>query len=127
MIPCKPGPATTTGQRPKGPFPTAIDPHGYRPGERTGSNPGTVPQVDSTAADQALSLGAQEGPPGGIHGTGSRPAAASSQDPQHGCLADMVSEAGKFGVHPAVPQGGFSRASRSTRSWISRLIRGRPG
>src|SRR5215472_7225528 len=54
---------------------------------------------------QALSLGAQERPPGGIHAAGSRPAPASPQDPADGRLADMMAETGQLAVDPAVSPG----------------------
>ena len=51
---------------------------------------------------QALRLGAQEPPPGGIHTTRSRPAALGLEDPADGRRTDVVSEAGQLTVHPAV-------------------------
>jgi hypothetical protein len=61
--------------------------------------------VKEVARQQALRLGAQEPPPGGIHTTRSRPVAPRAEDPPHGRLAQMMAEAGQLAVHPAVSPG----------------------
>jgi hypothetical protein len=72
-------------------------------------------------------LRSQEGPPVGVDLAGRRADSAGGEDPADGAGADPVAQTDQFALHPAVPQPGFSRASRRTRSRISLLIRGRPG
>lgn len=61
--------------------------------------------VEKVAGQQTVGLGAEECPPGGVQRAGGRPVAPGTQDPPHGCRADMVTEPGEFPVHPAVPVG----------------------
>src|SRR5262249_34077737 len=74
---------------------------------------------EEVARQQALCLGAQDPPPGGIQAARSGPAASGAEDPPDGRRADAVAEAGQLAVYPADPQAGFSAAKRSTRSRIS--------
>ena len=61
--------------------------------------------VEEIAGQQAVSLGAQERPPGRVRVLRGRSAPPGAQDPPHGRLADLVSEPGQLAVHPAVPPG----------------------
>jgi hypothetical protein len=53
-------------------------------------------RVDSeeAAGQQAVGLGAEECPPGGVQMAGSRPVAPRAQDRPHGRFADVVAEPG---------------------------------
>jgi hypothetical protein len=61
--------------------------------------------VEEVAGQQAVGLGAEECPPGGVQMAGSRVVGMGPQDPPHGCCADAVTEPGEFPVHPAVSPG----------------------
>ena len=61
--------------------------------------------VEEIAGQHAISLSAQERPPGGVHVPRGRCAPPGAQDPSHGRFADLVSEPAQFTVDPAVSPG----------------------
>jgi hypothetical protein len=81
--------------------------------------------VEEIAAQQAVGLGAEEGPPGGIDVARGWPS-SGAQDPPHGGFADLVTEPDSSPWTRRYPQAGFSCASRSTSLRISWLVPGRP-
>lgn len=69
--------------------------------------------VEEVAGEQSVRLSAQGRLPLGVDVPRGRSAPAGGQDPPHGRFADAVSEPAQFTVDSAVPQAGFSRASRA--------------
>src|SRR5256886_13579429 len=61
---------------------------------------------EEIAGQQALSLDAQERPPGGVQVARSGPVAPGPRDPADGRLAHVMTETGQLAVHPAVSPGG---------------------
>src|SRR5262249_26125620 len=60
---------------------------------------------EEVTRQQALRLGPQEPPPGGVQAARSRQVASGAEDPPHSRLADPVAKACQLAVHPAVPPG----------------------
>ena len=61
--------------------------------------------MEEITRQQAISLSAQERPPGGVHVLRSRSAPVGAQNPPHRRFADAVTEPAQLAVHPAVSPG----------------------
>jgi hypothetical protein len=83
-------------------------------------------EVEEVRREQPGRLRPQERPPARINLAWRRADPAGSEDTADGPGADPVAEANQFALDAPMPQPGFSRASRSTRSRRTSL-RGRPG
>ena len=100
---------------------------GKRP-KRTGRNPGTAPQADSTIdGKDPGGLGVQELPPGGARAAGRRVDSGGLEDLPDGGGRDLTAEACQLAADPPVAPGRVARVISSASRRITGPVRGRPG